>query len=60
MTKKKARELLEFHKRTLKMAEDRLEFSEGTRVSSCSMSYDVGYWTGIIHFIETEFLGVKR
>jgi len=59
MTKKEVGEIYKTFKEKLKKAEDVLEFSEGTRVSSCSMSYDVGYWQGKIHLVEQLFLKGK-
>jgi hypothetical protein len=60
MTKKEVGEIYKTFKEKLKKAEDVLEFSEGTRVSSCSMSYEVGYWQGMVDLVEQLFLKGKK
>ena len=59
MTKKQAGEIYKTFKEKLKKAEDVLEWSEGTRISSCSMSYDVGYWQAKVDLFEQLFLKGK-
>lgn len=60
MTKKQVGEIYKTFKKKLKKAEDVLEHSEGTRVSSCSMSYDVGYWQAKVDLVEHLFLKGKE
>ena len=60
MTKKQVGEIYKTFKEKLKKAEDVLEWSEGTRISSCSMSYDVGYWQAKVDLVEQLFLKGKE
>ena len=60
MTKKQVGEIYKTFKEKLKKAEDVLEHSEGTRMSSCYMSYDVGYWQGMVDLVEQLFLKGKE
>ena len=60
MTKKQVGEIYKTFKEKLKKAEDVLERSEGTRISSCYMSYDVGYWQAKVDLIEQLFPKGKK
>lgn len=60
MTKKQVGEIYKTFKEKLKKAEDVLEWYEGTRISSCSMSYDVGYWQAKVDLVEQLFLKGKE
>ena len=52
MTKKYLLQLALEAQRELTKSEDILEHECGSRVSSCSLSYDVGYWQGRLDLIK--------
>jgi hypothetical protein len=59
MTKKYMLSLALEAQRELKKSEDTLEYECGSRVSSCSLSYDVGYWQGRLDLLKALTLSKK-
>jgi len=59
MTKKLVWEFIKECERILKDKEDIAEHCDGTRMGTCSMSYDIGYWQGRLDVYKSLLLKKK-